>query len=283
MHYLCAAAAMINLKHIRVILSLIFLGEALAFVILGLSAPQHAEIAYKLQIIPSAIMTSMGATLTWIVATLMLGRVYCSSICPLGVLQDAVCYAQQKVTRKKKQRRYKPANKLRYHILLVYIVLTIAASAFGALLEPWNWFKGIAGTFTPEHNAGVFSIVASSATLGIIIALVALIILLIYALTTGRDFCNHICPIGTALGIISTRAALHIEIDPDKCISCLKCEDNCKTSCISVKDRLVDNTRCVRCFNCIESCPTKAIRLQINRNGVMSPMLRRAAGTSPNV
>ena len=274
---------MLNLKQIRVILSLIFLGEAIAFVVMGASAPAHSTIAYRLQIIPSALASTMGATLTWIVATVMLGRIYCSSVCPVGTLQDLAGYVRGKVFRRPLVHRYKPMRKVRYAVLFAYIALTIAASAFGVLLEPWSWFVGFAGSASPAHNAGIFAKIVADAGFGILIALAAFIALMAYALLTGRDFCNHICPIGTALGLISSRSALHIEIDPDRCISCLKCEDVCKASCISVKDRIVDNGRCVRCFNCIEVCPNNAIRFQINRNGVMSPMLRRAANTSPNV
>lgn len=272
-----------NLKHIRVILSLIFLMEAIVFVALGVSAPPHSAVTFKLQIIPSMLAASMGATLTWIVVTLLLGRVYCSTLCPLGTIQDVITFSRNRIFRRPIIHRFKATRKMRYDILIIYAVLTIAGTSAGVLLEPWSWFKGIVGSIFPPHDAGIFAILATDAIYGIAMAVAAVAILAAYALLTGRDFCNHICPVGTALGLISSRAALHIEIDPDKCISCMKCEDGCKTSCISVKDRIVDNTRCVRCFNCIDHCPNNAIRLQINRNGVMSPMLRRTADTSPNV
>lgn len=274
---------MMKLKHIRVILSLIFLIEAIVFVALGASAPHHTSIAFRLQIMPSMLAASMGATLTWIVATILFGRVYCSTVCPLGTIQDLMTFTREKVCRRPIVHRYAPMRKIRYDILIVYAVLTIAGASLGVLFEPWRWFDGIVGSISGRHDAGVFAVLASDAVFGIVAAMAALTLLAAYAVLTGRDFCNHICPVGTALGLVSSRAALHIEIDPDRCISCMKCEDGCKSSCISVKDRIVDNTRCVRCFNCIEVCPNKAIRFQINRNGVMSPMLRRATGASPNV
>lgn len=277
---------MMNLKQIRVILSLIFLLEAIVFVALGASAPHHTSIAYRLQIIPSMLAASMGATLTWIVVTLLIGRVYCSTVCPLGTLQDLMTFTREKLFRRPIVHSYKPMCKIRYDLLIVYVVLTIAGSALGVLFEPWSWFDGIVGSISERHDAGVFAVLASDALFGIVIAVVALGVLAAYAVLTGRDFCNHICPVGTALGLVASRAALHIEIDPDRCISCMKCEDGCKSSCISVKDRHVDNIRCVRCFNCIEVCPNKAIRLQINRNGVMSPMMRRtsdATNATPDV
>ncbi len=272
-----------NLKHIRVILSLVFLMEAIVFVALGLAAPPHSAVAFRMQIIPSMIAASMGATLTWIILTLFLGRIYCSTVCPLGTIQDLFSFSRNRIFRRPLIHRFKPARKMRYDILIIYAVLTIAGTSVGVLLEPWNWFRGMVGGIFPPHDTGIFAVLAPNALLGIVMALAAFAVIALYALLTGRDFCNHICPVGTALGLISTRAALHIEIDPDKCISCMKCEDGCKSSCISVKDRIVDNSRCVRCFNCIDHCPNNAIRLQFNRNGVMSPMLRRTAGTSPDV
>lgn len=271
-----------SLKHIRVILSLIFLGEAIAFVVLGASAPRHTIVAERLQIVPSALVASMGATLTWIVATVMLGRVYCSTVCPLGTLQDFFSYTREKLFRRKKIHRYKPPRFIRYHILVAYMILTILGSAAGALLEPWNWFSGMAGATVSSHTAGVFYTLTGDILFGVLAALAGFLLLLVYAVLTGRDFCNHICPIGTALGLISTRAAMHIELDPDRCIACLKCEDECKASCISIRDRIVDNSRCVKCFNCIEVCPNNAIRYQMNRNGVISPMMRRTKA-SPDV
>lgn len=283
MRYLCVSTPMLSLKHIRVILSLIFLTEAVIFVASGASATPFTAVTFRLQIIPSMIAVSMGATLTWLVATLLFGRIYCSSVCPAGTLQDVATFTREKIFRRPIVHRYACARKVRYDILIIYAVLTIAGSAFGALLEPWRLFDGIAGAILPGHDAGIFAVIIPDAAFGIAAALASLGVLIIYAALTGRDFCNHICPIGTALGLVATRSVLHIEIDPDRCSSCLKCEDVCKASCISVKDRIVDNSRCVRCFNCIEVCPDNAIRFQINRNSVMSPMLRRTTDTSPDV
>lgn len=271
-----------NLTHIRIILSIVFLLEALAFVLLGASAPRHTAVTSHLQIVPSMLSASIGATATWIVATLLMGRVYCSTVCPLGTLQDVATFTREKIFRRPISHRFTPCRRIRYDVLIIYAVLTIAGSAAAMLGEPWRWFDGIARGLAPGHDAGMFAVLAGDAAVGVAISVAALALLGAYSVHTGRDFCNHVCPVGTALGIVATRAALHIEIDPDRCTSCMKCEEGCKASCISVKDRVVDNSRCVRCFNCISHCPENAIRLQINRNGVMSPMMRRSTSPTPN-
>ncbi len=275
-----------NLKHVRVVLSLLFFLEGCAFLVWGTLAPAHTAITRQVQIIPSAIATSMGATLLWIVATLLLGRVYCSSVCPIGTLQD-IFTRLGAIARFKRPRlySYKPPKRFRFDILIVYILLVIASgAALGAtLVEPWNIFSNIVGLWSKNAAQAAPVILADKAFMGVIIGVASLMILLAYSLLSGRDFCNHICPIGTLLGIVSSRSALHIELDTNKCTSCLQCENVCKASCISIKERIIDNSRCVRCFNCVAECPEHAIRYQANRNGIISPLMRRVGESVSNM
>lgn len=270
-----------HITHIRIILSIVLLIEAAASVVLVASDHACAGVAYHLQILPSMLAASMGATLTWLAITLLFGRIYCSTVCPLGTIQDIVAFLRRKLLRRPIVHSYMPPRPIRFYILVICAVFVIAAPTLAVLLEPWSWFTAMTDTFTGTRDTAVFTRLALSAGSGIATALIMLVILVAYAALTGRSFCNHLCPVGTALGIIASRAALHIEIDPDRCTSCMKCEDECKASCISVKSRIVDNSRCVRCFNCVSRCPDDAIHLQMNRNGVMSPMMRRTSSTSP--
>ena len=44
----------------------------------------------KIQFLPALLALNFGVVAALIVLTLLFGRVYCSVICPLGVMQDAV-------------------------------------------------------------------------------------------------------------------------------------------------------------------------------------------------
>lgn len=44
----------------------------------------------KIQFLPALLALNVGVVLLLIVLTLVLGRIYCSVICPLGVFQDVV-------------------------------------------------------------------------------------------------------------------------------------------------------------------------------------------------
>lgn len=262
------------LKHIRVVVSLVFLVECVALVWLGRMAPAHAEVAGKLQIVMSMIAASAVAALLWLPLTIVLGRVYCSSVCPLGTLQDVFIHLRRRVRRQ--AFRYRKPRRSGYIFLGIYIVSVVAGvSLVPLLLEPWPAFANIVTELAGRGVPPVAAHTGAGALAGLVCGIVSVAVVGVYALFRGRDFCNEVCPVGTALGLLSARAVCHIEFDPDRCTACLKCQDECKASCIDVATRRVDNERCVRCFNCVAVCDEGAIRYQPNRNSIITPLMRR--------
>lgn len=246
-------------------LALVMLFASLLWLLLGTSAPVYAIISERAQIIPSAIQASLGATVVWIIATILFGRIYCSTVCPVGTLQDIVIWSRRKSIRKKTF-RYEEGKKIRYIILIAYLVSLIAGIlAVGYVIEPWNIMRNASSAVHPADTLTTWSAIGVSVGIGAAAGLVALAVILIWAWKSGRGFCTTVCPIGTALGCLHSQSLMHIAIDPDKCISCMKCEDICSAKCIKVEQRTVDNSRCTRCFDCTDICPNDAIRFQLNR------------------
>ena len=74
----------------------------------------------KIQFWPALLALNVGVVVGLVILTLLLGRVYCSVICPLGVLQDIISWFACK--RKKYRFSYSPALKwVRYGTLLVSV------------------------------------------------------------------------------------------------------------------------------------------------------------------
>lgn len=239
---------------------------SLAWLGLGIHAPLITDISEKSQIIPSAIQTCLGTTIFWFVATLLFGRIYCAVICPIGALQDLTIRLRKK-TAGKAPYRYKEASKFRYPLLLAYVAsLALGVLAVGYVIEPWNIMRNALSAANPADTASTWQASGISIGVGIASGWITLCVILVWAWCSGRDFCTTVCPIGTALGSLHTQTLMHIAIDPDKCISCMKCEDECPAKCIKVEKRIVDNSRCVRCFDCTSVCPNDAIRFQINKD-----------------
>ena len=255
-------------------LALVMLFASLLWLLLGSGAPVYAIISQRSQIIPSAIQASLGATVMWIIATLLFGRIYCATVCPVGTLQDLVIWSRRKLE-PKFTFRYESPKKIRFFILLAYL----ASLVFGILvvayvIEPWNIMRNAASAIRPADTDTTWGAIGISVSVGVMAGIVSIVGILLWAWKSGRGFCTTVCPIGSALGCLHSQTLMHIAIDPDKCISCMKCEDVCPSRCIKVSERLVDNSRCVRCFDCTAICPNDAIRFQLNRGrGRQTPLM----------
>lgn len=253
------------MRNFRIALASVMLLASLAWLGLGIYAPHITNISERSQIIPTAIQTCIGTTVFWIIVTLLFGRVYCATVCPVGTLQDLTIRLKKK-TGKATPYRYKEATKIRYPFLIAYAVsLVLGVLCVGFVIEPWNIMRNVMSAANPIATTSTWQAAGISIGTGFTFGLVTLCAILVWAWLSGRQFCTGVCPIGTALGSLHTQTLMHIAIDPDKCISCLKCEDVCASKCINVEKRIVDNSRCVRCFDCTDVCPNDAIRFQINK------------------
>lgn len=259
-----------QMRKFRILLASVMLAAALGWLLLGAAAPSFMRIAEISQIIPSAFLSCLGTTVFWLVATLLFGRVYCATVCPVGTMQDIAIMIGRRSS-KKRAFRYHPPLSIRYPILLIYIVsLAAGVLVAGYITEPWNMMRNAASIIQPSDTAmtwgtlgGGFS--GKAFAIGAASGVAALAAIMLWARKSGKAFCSEVCPIGSALGLLHQQTLMHIVIDPDKCISCMKCEDVCSCRCIKVEKRAVDNSRCVRCFDCIDVCPNGAIRFQINK------------------
>ena len=265
------------LRKIRIVLALIFfIGITLLF--LDFTGTLHAWLGWmaKVQFLPAVMALNAGVIIALVLLTLIFGRVYCSVICPLGVMQDIMAWLGKK--QKKNRYTYSPAhNWLRYAMLALFVVvLVLGVGSVVALLEPYSIFGRIASNlFAPVYGwiNNLFALIAERVDSyafystdvwlrslpAFIIAAVMLVLIAVLAWRNGRTWCNNICPVGTVLGFLSRFSWLKPVIDTDKCISCRKCERNCKASCIDIAHHKIDYSRCVACMDCIGNCPKDAI------------------------
>lgn len=250
----------------------------------------------KVQFLPAILALNVGVIVFLVALTLLFGRVYCSVICPLGVMQDIISWFAGR--RKKNRFSYSPAkNWLRYAVLAIFIV-TLAAgfgavallvapySAFGRIAQNlfaplWKWGNNLLAYIAERVDSYAFYstdvVVGSWATFAV--AVVTLIVLAILAWRNGRTYCNTICPVGTVLGALSRFSLLKPVIDTDKCINCGLCARKCKASCIDAKNHSIDYSRCVVCMDCLESCNKGAIKYTL-RKGNAAPAAAAPADKS---
>ena len=264
------------LRKIRTILAVVFFA-LITLLFLDFTGTLHQWLSWmaKIQFLPAVLALNVGVIIALVVLTLIFGRIYCSFICPLGVLQDVLA----RLHRKKNKYSYsKEVRWLRYPVLVLFIIALVAGiGAFFQLLAPYSAYGRIATMiFQPiwmlgnnllakvAENADSYAFYSVDVWLKsmpvFIIALLTFIVLLVLAWRGGRTYCNTVCPVGTFLSFISRFSFLKVRFDADKCKNCSMCSKNCKAACIDFKTHQVDYSRCVVCGNCIDSCKFGALR-----------------------
>jgi formate hydrogenlyase subunit 6/NADH:ubiquinone oxidoreductase subunit I len=266
------------LRKTRIILAAIFyIGITLLF--LDFTGTLHTWFGWmaKIQLLPALLALNTGIVALLALLTLLFGRIYCSVICPLGVMQDIFAWFGKKA---KKNRYFYSLEKkwLRYIMLVLFIISLLVGggilakliapySAYGRiannLLAPlWQWGNnGLAYLAERAESYAFYETevwIKSGLTFGIAIA--TLIIIGILSWRSGRTWCNTICPVGTILGFVSRFSWFKPVIDTSKCNGCGLCARNCKAACINSKEHSIDYSRCVVCMDCIESCKKGAIK-----------------------
>lgn len=271
------------LRKIRQVLgALFFLIITLLF--LDFTGTIHAWFGWmaKIQFLPALLALNLGIVVLLIVMTLLFGRIYCSVICPLGVMQDII--SRISGMRKKHRFRfsYSPAKSwLRYGMLLLFLIALIGGiGSVAALLAPYSSYGRIASNLlapfyqwsnnllaTLAERADSYAFYETEVWIKSIptfsIALITFIILFILAWRNGRTYCNTICPVGTVLGLLSSHALFRPVLNAEKCKQCGLCARKCKASCIDFKQHTIDYSRCVTCLNCLESCKHDAIHYEL--------------------
>ena len=287
------------LRKIRIILATIFfVGVTLLF--LDFTGTLHAWLGWmaKVQFLPAVLAMNFVVVAILLLLTLLFGRVYCSVICPLGVMQDVISWIHGKTKKKNRFRfSYSPAKKwLRYTVLVLFVAgLVFGAHSIAILIAPYSAYGRIAGNlFAPLYQwaNNFFAWIAERAdsyafysidvwiksVSTFVISAVTFVVIAVLAWKNGRTWCNTICPVGTVLGFFSKFSLFAPVIDTEKCRNCGLCGKQCKAACINTKEHQIDYSRCVACMDCIDTCKDGAIHYARRRSPIKSGMTTGQSG-----
>ncbi len=267
------------LRRIRTILALVVF-VLITLLFLDVTGTLHKYFGWlaSIQFWHALLALHVGVVALLVVLTLVFGRIYCSVICPLGVMQDVISRLHG-MRRKNRFTYSKEKRWLRYGVLVVFVASALAGvNAVVSLLAPYSSYGRIASSLMkPAYEAGNNVLAAIAEHLNsyafysvdiwmkslptLIVASVTLVVIAVLAWRGGRTYCNTVCPVGTILSLLARFSWLKVRIDGSKCVNCGLCMKNCKASAIDFKNHKIDYSRCVVCGDCIDKCNKGAIRL----------------------
>ena len=267
------------LRRLRVTLAAVFF-TLITLLFLDFTGTLHTWLGWlaKIQFLPALLALNVGVVVALVLLTLLFGRIYCSVVCPLGVMQDVVSWISGRRKKRKFRFSYSPEKRiLRYGVLALFIIAFIAGiGSLVALLAPYSSYGRIAqNIFQPVYIFGnnlmawaaerVDSYAFYSREVWLrslptfIIAAITLVGIGVLAWRNGRTYCNTICPVGTILSLMARFSWFKVKVDETKCNKCGLCSRSCKSACIDFKNSKIDYSRCVVCGDCIDKCRKKAL------------------------
>ncbi|MBI3294531.1 MAG: 4Fe-4S binding protein [Deltaproteobacteria bacterium] len=235
---------------------------------------RHVPVSLFLRIDP-LVMTMicggmrMGVTITLLGfvtlgVSLLLGRVFCGWVCPLGAIFDFYGWFLRRL-----HVNFEGPSpwwyRFKFYLLAALLVFAIIGGVsplmgFDPIVLLTRTVATVLNPLDLHRKEVMWHVGDSPGTFGYFIDGATLFLfLLIMSATTrlSRIWCRTACPLGAYLAVASRNAVLRR--DTKNCVHCNICAQHCPTGAISFEDETVYNeSECIKCFSCSQECPVDA-------------------------
>ena len=216
--------------------------------------------------------------LLFVLLVVLLGKIWCGWICPMGLLNDWAAMLRRKLSIREMQISYRVMCRLRpiKYILLALLVVVPVLITAGILHEDFYLpFCSICpGKSLLPLFAGRTQYLALNTDNMVLLGL-SVVLLIFTGITLAgmffkeRFFCIF-CPMLALIHIFKPLTALRLIKEPNACIGC----GNCRRSCpMEIQEVYLERTKsdvqksdCLNCGNCVTACPSdEALQMKFFR------------------
>lgn len=190
----------------------------------------------------------------WLVATLVLGRGFCSWGCFYGGWDDAFSRIRKKPVLKKISDIWKWMP----FAVLIMVSLTAALTLVPTYCD---WICPFKAVTEFEQVTSVESGIKA----GVFVSLFAGLVVVLPVMTRKRTQCSFLCPLGAVNSLSNKITPFTVKIDKAACTECFKCVEACPLYALSkenIKEGKV-SLFCSKCGKCIDACSKNAIHYGI--------------------
>ncbi|KAA3610193.1 MAG: quinol dehydrogenase ferredoxin subunit NapH [Calditrichaeota bacterium] len=197
-----------------------------------------------------AVDLIIGSIIVLVLYGLVLGRTFCSWICPLNMITDLAAKLRTWIDKNKPGGKITISRNIRYWLIGLTLILSFVfnVAAF-EMISP-------------------ISILHRGIIYGFGLGWTLILAVFLFDLVAIKDgFCGHICPLGGFYSFISKYARLKVLHNHVACTSCMDCKIVCPEvpilKQIGKESGFILSGECTNCGRCIEVCPDDALRFKI--------------------
>lgn len=218
-----------------------------------------------------------------IAVTIILGRVVCGWVCPMGGIHQFFSFIFKKAKLLKPRKVSDSPLAWKYYLLVFILIGSLFTLNLVGIADPLSLlYRSFTAGFIPGFSYAVSAFI--SVLYGIRLSSVGDVLVQFFEnlslnatfqqgffltfLFTGivllnlareRFWCRYLCPLGALLGLFSRWNIPDLRVDAEKCIDCNLCTLHCETQANPYPDDEWKRPECVYCYTCGAICPTAAI------------------------
>ncbi len=235
---------------------------------------QHIPVSLFLRIDPlvATVVSGglrMGVTITFLgfitlAISLLLGRVFCGWVCPLGAIFDAYGWVLRRL-RIKFEGPSPSWFRFKYYLLAAILIFALLGGVsplmgFDPIVLLTRTAAAVLNPLFRDPHQLVWQAGQAPGKSGYFVDGLTLFLFLgIMTATTklSRIWCRTACPLGAYLAVLSRNSVLRR--DTTGCVHCNICSHHCPTGAIDFQNAEVYNeSECIKCFSCSQECPVDA-------------------------
>jgi len=244
-----------------------------------------------------AVPAAMLLSLIVIAMTVILGRIFCGWVCPLGTIHDVTGRLfdrwQQRGRRAGHWSRWQLAK---YYLLIGMLVMAVLGGHWVCIFDPivllyrtttvallpgaqWAVEEGSTAIWQSDPGIGPLRltsvsepayafyrdnvrVIENQAFLGSGLIVVLFVGILLLNGYRRRFWCRYLCPLGALLGFLAWRPMLRRIVRQEACNECDLCRMACHGAAAEAPGDRWKPSECLSCFNCTNSCSRDALSFQ---------------------
>ncbi len=228
-------------------------------------------------------LSAFGEVFFLLLIALVLGRVFCGFVCPMGATLDFSHFLSKFGQSKKKRKTKAKAEtftlpaKTKYgkYLFLAALLgcaligvnavflgspLSLITRFYGLFVYPlFLWIGQGVLSLLQMVDWGIFAYASLPQMRFRTVFAIVVFFALLFVLEKykPRFWCRYVCPAGALLALFSVKPLVRRRVV--RCTQCGTCAKICPMGCIAGNGSLASHRECINCGNCADVCPVKGL------------------------